>query len=311
MESISGPVPNNPVKIEPSIININWSCVNVISDVNFTVNCPFIPCILSNVNKKPMGVIQLFCDHPDSTWEHVNIIPSRALTNITKGPEYTVSRDFTNSVPADMDFRHCLSPYCFIDQVFFSCMGLLMKGPWFIFTHTVIGEGVSFAYINKAIKACCASTSSGGTSVFERCCQSPEGFTEFLQRGSRKRETRYSQITPQRPDILIYIPHLLAHAVLTSDTGSPTILSGRDATTTPTTNQQIVIQTLDEYTFPVRCGKWREIFRKKGLSTIRESVFSPSTWPLESRDRLQKHWIYWKNTLSIFIVITHRKRGAP
>ena len=103
-----------------------------------------------------------------------------------------------------------------------------------------------------------------------------------MQRGPHRRETRYLQFTPQRPYDLMYIPNLLAHAVLTSDTGSPTFLSGWDATTTTTTttNQQVVIQTLDEYTFPVRCGKWRELFRKKVLSVLREWVVSPSKGPL-------------------------------
>ena len=38
MESIFGPLPINPVSIEPSIINENWHRFNVISDVNFTGN---------------------------------------------------------------------------------------------------------------------------------------------------------------------------------------------------------------------------------------------------------------------------------
>ena len=65
-----------------------------------------------------------------------------------------------------------------------------------------------------------------------------------MQRGPRERESRYLQFTLQRPGDLIYIPHLLAHAVLILDTGSPTILSGWDAATT--TNQPIILQTLDE-----------------------------------------------------------------
>ena len=65
-----------------------------------------------------------------------------------------------------------------------------------------------------------------------------------MQRGPRERESHYLQFTLQRPGDLIYIPHLLAHAVLTLDTGSPTILPGWDAATT--TNQQIIIQTLDK-----------------------------------------------------------------
>ena len=108
-----------------------------------------------------------------------------------------------------------------------------------------------------------------------------------MQRGPRERETRYLQFILQNPGDLIYNPHLLDHAVLTLGTGSPTSLSRWDAATT--TKQQIIFQALDEYTFGVRCGKWREIFRKKGLSALREWVFSPATSPQESKERLEKH----------------------
>ena len=148
MESIFGPVPINPVNVEPSIITENWPRLNIISDLNFTVNSPLVPCILSSVIVKPTGVLNLFCDHPNLTWDHVNNIPSRLLTNITKGPQYAVRRNFTNSIQADMDFSHCLSPYCFVDQVVTSYMGLLIKGPWFTFTHTELGGGASFALLN-------------------------------------------------------------------------------------------------------------------------------------------------------------------
>ena len=69
-------------------------------------------------------------------------------------------------------------------------------------------------------------------------------FVELLERGPREHETRFLQFTLQRPGDLIYIPHLLADALLFLDTGSPTILSGWDAATT--TNQQTISQTLDE-----------------------------------------------------------------
>ena len=108
------------------------------------------------------------------------------------------------------------------------------------------------------------------------------------------------------------MPHLLAHAVLTLDTGSPTISSGWDAATT--TNQQIIIQTLDEYTFGVGRGKWREIFREKGLIALRIWVFSPATGPQESKRKLVKHWEYWEkhspdllNALSIEGLVTSKK----
>ena len=133
-----------------------------------------------------------------------------------------------------MEFRHCLSPYSFSDQLVTSCLGLLLKGPCFTFTPTEFGCGASFALLNKGIKIWCASTSSTGTRVFERCCHSPEGFLELIQRGPRKCESRYLRFTIQCPGNLIYVPHLLSHAVLTVDTGSPTLLSGWDAATTST-----------------------------------------------------------------------------
>ena len=169
-------------------------------------------------------------------------------------------------------------------------MGLLLNGRWFTYAHTEIGGGASFALLNKGVKIWCASTSSSGSHLFERCCHSPEGFTELMQRGPCEREARYLRFTLQRPGELIYIPHLLAHAVLTLDTGSPTILPGWDAATT--LNQHVILQTLDEYTFGVRRGNWRETFRKKGLSALREWVFSPSTGPQERKDKLQEHRNY-------------------
>ena len=187
--------------------------------------------------------------------------------------------------------------------------GIVKKGQWFTFAHTEIAGGASFALLNKIW---CASTSSTGTRFFERCCHSPEGFIELMQRGPRERESRYLQFTLQCPGDLICNPHLLAHAVLNLDTGSPPILSGWDAATT--TNEQIIIQTLDEYTFGVRRDKWRETFREKGLSALREWVFSPARGPQESKNKLVKHWQYWEkyspdllNTLSIEGPVTSKK----
>ena len=58
IESIFGPAPINPVNIEPSVINENWPRFNIISDVNFIVNSPLVPCVLSSVNVKPTGVLK-------------------------------------------------------------------------------------------------------------------------------------------------------------------------------------------------------------------------------------------------------------
>ena len=133
-----------------------------------------------------------------------------------------------------------------------------------------------------------------------------------MQRGPCERESRYLQFTLQRPGDLIYIPRLLAHAVITLDAGSPTILSGWDAATT--TNQQIIIQTLNEYTLGVRRGNWREIFREKCLVALREWVFSSATGPRESKEKLRKHWEFGEkqstdllNALSIEKPVTTKK----
>ena len=105
MENNFGPFLINPVNIEDSLINENWPRVSKNSNVNFSVNSTLVPCIISNVIVKPRGVIKLFCDHRNLTWEHVNKIPSRPLTSNTKGPEYAVTRNFTISVQADRYFR--------------------------------------------------------------------------------------------------------------------------------------------------------------------------------------------------------------
>ena len=182
MESIFGPVPINPVNIEQSLINKTWPCFSKFFNVNSSINSAFVPCILSNVNVQPTSLLKQFCDNPDLTWEQINQIPSRLLASITKGPECAVTRNFTNSVQADIGFRYCLSPYCSSDQVGTSCMGLIIKGPWFTFAHLEIGSGASLALLNKAIKLWCTSTSSRKLRVFERCCHSLEGFMELMQR---------------------------------------------------------------------------------------------------------------------------------
>ena len=128
MEGIFGPTSINPVNIEDSLINENGPSFDTISDDNFTVNSPLVPCILSSVDVKPTGVLKVFCDHPNLTWDHVNNTPSRPLTGITKGPQYAVTRQFINSLQADMNFSHCLPPYCFLHQIVTSFVGLLLNG---------------------------------------------------------------------------------------------------------------------------------------------------------------------------------------
>ena len=64
----------------------------------------------------------------------------------------------------------------------------------------------------------------------------------------------------------------------------------------------------------MRRGRWREIFREKGLSALGDWVFSPETGPQESKNRIEKHWQYWEkripellNTLSIEWPVTSKK----
>ena len=172
-EGIFGPPPINPLKVESSNINENWPRFNFFFDVNFIVNSPLVPCTLSGVNIKLEILKKRFCYHPNLTWDRVKKIPSHPLTGFTKGPQYAVTRSFVNSIQADMNSSHCLSLYCFLDQIVTGCMGLLIKGPWFTYADTQIGGCASFALLNIGIKISCASTSSTGTRFFERCCHPP------------------------------------------------------------------------------------------------------------------------------------------
>ena len=78
-----------------------------------------------------------------------------------------------------------------------------------------------------------------------------------MYRDPRENEARYLWFTLHPLRDLIYIPHLLAHALSSLDTGSPTILYGWDATTSST--QQICDQTFGKYTLGVSRSQWREI----------------------------------------------------
>ena len=102
-----------------------------------------MPYLLSGVIVKPTSVSKLFCDRSILTKEHVNVIPPRLLTKITKSPKYAVTCNFFDSTQVDKDFRHCFSRCCLTDPVVFCCMGLLRKGTVFTFAHTEIAGGAS------------------------------------------------------------------------------------------------------------------------------------------------------------------------
>ena len=157
--------------------------------------------------------------------ELVDKIPLRPQSSIAKYPENANTRNFPISIQTGMNFGHRLSPYCFNEQAIIFSTGSIGKSPWFNFAHTETGGGASFALLNRRIKFWYASTSATSVRVFERCFHSREVFIEMMQWGARERGAQYLYFAIQRPGDLIYIPCLLAHAVLTSDSGSPTVSS--------------------------------------------------------------------------------------
>ena len=146
-------------------------------------------------------------------------------------------------------------------------------------------------------------------SLLRTLLQLPQRFYRINQSGPRERESRYLRFTLEPPGDFISIPRLLAHAVLSLNTGSLTIIPECVTATTP--NQQVIFRTLDEYTFAVRRDKWREIFRKEGLSALCGWVFSPSTGPQESKDRLQKQWNYWEQHSPKLLSSLHIEKAVP
>ena len=114
----------------------------------------------------------------------------------------------------------------------------------------------------------------------------------------------YLRFTIQRSGDLLFVPSLRPHAVLTLDTGEPTILSGWDASTIA--DSTIITRTLDEYDVRVRLGTWRKILRTPSRKALRNWVFVPAVVPQASKEQLRKHWIYWEtycpHLLNIFSI---------
>ena len=67
-------------------------------------------CIFSGVGVKPKSVLCLYCEYPISAWENQSNISLRPLTSITAHPTFAVIHLFPDSIQAQMDFPHCLSP---------------------------------------------------------------------------------------------------------------------------------------------------------------------------------------------------------
>ena len=282
---------NNTVS-DFTIIHELWPRFSTISPVNFNSISPPQPCILAGVNVQPRGILKQLSDKPGLVWADFGNIPNYPLFNITKGPEYSVTREFINSMQGDMDFANCLTSFSFLDQIVTSCIGLLVQGPWFSYAHIEVGGGASYALLHTGIKIWCATTTNSSSRLLERCCNNANNFIDFVQRGPRDKEANYLRFTIQRPGDLIYVPSLRPHAVLTLDTGKPTILSGWDASTIA--DSTIITRTLDEYIVGVRRGTWRKILRTQGREALRNWVFTPAVGPQASKEKLRKHWTYWE-----------------
>ena len=209
-----------------TIIHELWPRFSTISPVNFNSIFSPQPCILAGVNVQPRGVLKQLSDKPDLTWVDFEKIPDYPLINITKGPEYSVTRKFTNSMQRDMDFADCLTCFSFTDQIVTSCVGLLVQGPWFSYAHIEVGGGASYALLHTGIKIWCTTTTNSSSRLLERCCNKANIFIDFFQRVPREKEVNYSRFTIQRSEDLICFPSLRPHAVLTLNTGKPIFYQG-------------------------------------------------------------------------------------
>ena len=273
-----------------------WPRFSTISPVYFnSISLPQ-PCILAGVNAQPRGVLKRLSDKIDLTWIDFENVPDHPLINITKGPEYSVTREFINSMQGDMDFANCLTSFSFTNQIVTSCLGLFVLGPWFSYAHIEVGGGAAYALLHTGIKIWCATTTNSSSRQLERCCNIANSFIDFFQRRPCEREANCSRFTLQRPGDLIYVPSLQPHAVLALDTDQPPILSGWDASTIA--DSTIITRTLDEYNVGVQRGTWREILRTQGREALRNWVFAPVVGPQASKDQLSKHWTYWETYCS-------------
>ena len=279
---------NNDNVSDFTLIHELWPRFPTISPANFNSISPSQSCSFAGVNTEPRGILKQNSDQPILIWTDFG----PPLINITKRPEYSVTREFINSMHGDMDFVNCITSLSIVDQIVTSRIRLLIQGPWFSYAHIEVGGGASYALLHTGIKIWCSTTTYRSSRLLERCSNNAINFIDFFQRGPHEEEANYLRFTIQRPVDLIDIPSLRAHAVLTLDSGRPTILSGWDASTIVDSN--IITRTLDEYNVGVRRGTWRKILRTQGREELCKWVFSPAKGPQTSKEQLVKHWTYWE-----------------
>ena len=97
---------NNPSTSDFAVIHEIWPRFSTLNNINFDSNSPQQPRILAGVDVQPSGVLKHLSDKSDLIWSDFENIPSHNLINITKEPDYSVTREFINSMHGDIDFSN-------------------------------------------------------------------------------------------------------------------------------------------------------------------------------------------------------------
>ena len=290
---------NNPSTSDFAVIHEIWPRFPTLNIINFdSISLPQHS-ILAGVDVQTREVLRRLSDKSDLIWSDFKNIPSHNLINITKGPEYSVTREFMNSMQVDLDFSNCLKSFCFADQIVTSCVVLLLNGPLFSYAHIEVVGGASYALLHTGLKIWCTATSTFSSRLLERCCNNANNFIDLNQRVPRDKEASYLRFTVQRPEDLLYIPSLRPHAFLTIDTGKPTFSSGWDASTIA--GSSILSRTLNEYNIGLRRGTWQKSLRTQGKFELRNWVFSPTVGPQASTEQIQQNWFHWEKHCPHFL----------
>ena len=160
---------NNPSTSDFAVIHEIWPRYNTQFNINFDSVSHPQPCIRSGVDVQPRGVLKHLFHKSGSIWSDFENILSHNLLDITKGPDYSVTREFLNSMQGDMDFSNCLNSVSFADQIVTSCVALLINGPWFSYAHIEVGVGASYALLHNGLKFWCTATSNSSSRSLEHC----------------------------------------------------------------------------------------------------------------------------------------------
>ena len=89
--------------------------VLTVNNDNFDSISPPQPCVLAGVDVQPWGVLKHLSDKSYLIWSDSENLPPHNLINITEGADYSVTREFINSMQGDKDFFDCLNSFSFAD----------------------------------------------------------------------------------------------------------------------------------------------------------------------------------------------------